>query len=239
MMKRALYIVALLFVCVGASVARQDRRDETKSEIPELADFHSVIYKLWHTAWPEKDVAMLKSLWPEIERGFTRLLDARLPAILHDKKEAWEKSLAEFAASVKEYQRAMEGSDTEAFLKAAEKLHAQYELLVRTVKPPLQEIDSFHQSLYMLYHHYGPEYDYRRITQSVIELEGKMVSLNQVKLPDRHREKEVRFLNARKDLGESLTNLSNIIAANKGKDAILVAIERMHSNYEALERVFE
>jgi hypothetical protein len=42
---------------------------ETVGRVPELEKFHTVIYKLWHTAWPKKDIPMLVALAPEITAG--------------------------------------------------------------------------------------------------------------------------------------------------------------------------
>ncbi len=63
-----LFIIASLILLpsfVLSQGTKQPTKDETKAEVPALDNFHDVIYKIWHTAWPEKDVKMLAELFPE------------------------------------------------------------------------------------------------------------------------------------------------------------------------------
>jgi hypothetical protein len=232
-------MIAAASMVVGQSQSQSHVSDETKAEVPALGDFHTTIYQLWHTAWPEKDVKMMQSLWPDIEVGYKKVKEAKLPGILRDKQAVWDKAVGEFGKTVKEYQKTMNGSDTDALLKAAEKLHAQFEGLVRIVKPVLKEVDAFHQVLYMLYHYYSPEYNVKKIKESVAELEKKMDLLNKAALPEKHKSKEEKFNKTRKELSESVKSLASIVAANKDKKEVVEAIDKMHSNYETLEKVFD
>lgn len=240
MNKRIAILVASMFVASFLMGQSQSHvTDETKADVPALGEFHETIYQLWHTAWPEKDVKMMKSLWPGIEAGYKKVKEAKLPGILRDKQPIWSKAVDDFGKTIQEYQKALNGNNTDVLLKAAEKLHSQFEGLVRIVKPVLKEVDSFHQTLYMLYHYYSPEYNVKKIEESVAELEKKMDVLNQAKLPDKHKGKEEQFNKARKSLAESVKNLANVIAANKKKEEVVKAIDTMHSNYESLEKVFD
>ena len=47
-----------------AQQAKETHADETVAQVPILTDFHEVIFKVWHTAWPEKNLAMLSELLP-------------------------------------------------------------------------------------------------------------------------------------------------------------------------------
>ena len=42
-------------------------------------------------------------------------------------------------------------------LTAVEKLHSSYEKMVMVLRPPLKEIDDFHQTLYIIYHKLLPD----------------------------------------------------------------------------------
>ena len=143
---------------------------ETSSDVPELWDFHDVIYQIWHEAWPEKNTEMLKELMPEIEVGFAKLEKVSLPGILRDKQDDWLKGIQDMAEIIKTYKNAAASNQKESLLKAAEDLHTQFEMLVRLVRPVLKEIDQFHQELYMLYHYYMPDYDLQKINASTTEL---------------------------------------------------------------------
>ena len=68
----------------------QEHSSEINSSIPELSEFHEVIYPIWHTAYPEKDIAMLKEMLSEVNNGAEKIYSAQLPGILRDKKEEWD-----------------------------------------------------------------------------------------------------------------------------------------------------
>ncbi|MEK6571475.1 MAG: hypothetical protein AABZ61_08905, partial [Bacteroidota bacterium] len=75
MASRKIFIAAvavIILVAVRVDALAQEKKEpqgaETKAEVAALTKFHSVIYKVWHTAWPEKDVNMLADLLPEIQK---------------------------------------------------------------------------------------------------------------------------------------------------------------------------
>ena len=52
---------------VSGTIARHKAANaETESSIPELAAFHEIIFPIWHTAYPAKDIAALQSYVPKI-----------------------------------------------------------------------------------------------------------------------------------------------------------------------------
>ena len=203
------FIAVLMMLCLGGAAFAQDAHDhETKADVPELTKFHGPIYQLWHKAWPAKDLVLLRKLAPAIDSAFVKLEAAKLPGILRDKKAAWEEQVKALGATVASYRKEVAGTDTAAVLKVAESLHSQYEGLVRLTRPPLKEVDNFHQSLYMLYHYYMPDYNFEKISSSVAELSVKMDTLNAVKLPERRKKIEPEFVKRRAELAESLKSLS-------------------------------
>jgi hypothetical protein len=227
----------LSFVCT-AQEQTHSLNSETKAEVPALKDFHSVVYTLWHTAWPEKDIALLSTLADDIEKGADAIAKAELPGILRDKKADWDERTSQLTKIVAEYKNAIQTKDDEALLAAAEKLHSQYEKLVRLIRPPLPEIDSFHTALYPLYHYYLPEYDIEKIRKSVSALEERMEMLNKTSLPERRKNLTQVFTEKRSVLAASVTALRPALNTNK-KETIQAAIEKMHQDYQSLEKVFE
>jgi len=211
---------------------------ETKAQVPALGKFHATIYKLWHNAWPEKDTDMMKSLVPAIQEGVEEVAKAELPGILRDKKAVWQEGVKNLQAVAAEYTQAMVGSETQPKLDAAEKLHMQYERLVRTIRPVMKEIEAFHADLYLLYHYYLPENQKEKIAHAAANLQVKMDSLDAAQLPERMKKKEEAFLAARATLSASVKEVGAVIPSNDQKK-IAQAIETMHSNYQALEKVFE
>ncbi|MEW6196705.1 MAG: hypothetical protein AB1521_16280 [Bacteroidota bacterium] len=231
-------VISLLLLFCAVSFAQENQNHEVSSEVKELSDFHEVIYQLWHTAWPEKNVEMLKSLLPEVEEGFTKIKNAELPGILRDKKTKWNEGVIKLEETVKNYKDAFEKNDSAVLLNAAEKLHMQYEGLVRVIKPVLKEVDAFHQVLYMVYHYYMPEYNFEKIKSSAVEMKLKMEELNKAQLSQKQKPKEEKFNSARKELDDAVLAL-NEISDNDGKEKVTAAVNKVHTKYEELEKVFE
>lgn len=232
-------VLVLLIVSTLSLLAQENINDETKAEVKELTEFHDVIYQLWHTAWPQKDVKMMKSLMRPIDEGFEKIRYAELPGILRDKKEKWDEGVRKLDAIIERYRAALVKNDTAAVLKAAEQLHSQYEYLVRLIKPAIKELDSFHQELYMLYHHYIPNYDYDKIKKSVEILKTKMKDLMKAKLPARLENKKEEFNKYRNELNNSIKKLYTVVKNGNVKKNIIDAVEEVHTKYQNLEKIFD
>jgi hypothetical protein len=189
----------LIFTCqpLLSQETTKDRASETSATVPALNDFHTVIFKIWHTAWPNKDYDMLTDLLPEIEQGITAVANAEIQGILREKKVAWRNGVEKLQAIVKEYKVAIEAKQRQPLLDAAEKLHAQYEAIVRVIRVPLKELDDFHAVLYMVYHYYMPQDSLVEVKVSVGQLQEKMAALNKATLPSRFKGKEESFTVAR------------------------------------------
>jgi hypothetical protein len=227
--------ILFLYVC---GILAQTKNEETNTDIPELKELHYTIYQIWHNAWPNKDIQMLQQLIPEIDSGLTKLQKVQLPGILRERKQNWEGGLQKLSECVSTYKAKAGQKDSVGLLGAAEALHSQYEKMVRIVKPILKEINMFHQTLYMLYHYYYPDYNLEKIRESVSELDRKMQDLVKAKLPERLAERTKDFNKAVKDLKKSLNELKKAIKKDN-KEVISTKIESLHSNYQALEAVFD
>ncbi|MBI4810044.1 MAG: hypothetical protein HY800_01075 [Ignavibacteriales bacterium] len=232
-----LLLILLGFILQGYIFGQT--HDETKAEVPELKAFHEVIFKLWHDAWPNKDIALFKELVPGVDSHAVKVNKAQLPGILRDKKERWDEGVKSLNQIVAEYKKAIATTDTQKILDAAEKLHAQYEKLVRTIRPVLKEIDSFHQVLYPLYHYYMPEYNKEKIKVSVTELQAKMDELNKTELPERLAEKGKTFNTKRDELDKAVRYLVKVVKEVDDEETVTKAIKDMHTKYQAVEHIFD
>jgi DNA repair exonuclease SbcCD ATPase subunit len=237
--KSILGVFIFFFILSTITLTQEKHEGEVNASVEELKEFHSTIYEIWHSAWPNKDIALLEKLLPDIKAGYTKLQNAKLPGILRDKKEIWDLNLKTLSEIIAEYQTSIEKKDSVSLLNASEKLHSQYERIVRVIRPILKELEAFHQTLYMLYHYYTPEYNYDKVKQSVDELSKKMDALNKAKLPERLHEKTAEFNKARKELATSLKNLRSTVKKEKDKVKIIEGVEKMHTEYKALEAVFD
>jgi hypothetical protein len=222
----------------GAGHAKTPVSQETTAEVPELTEFHEVIYQLWHDAWPKKDAAAMSTLLPKIEEGAGKIEKAALPGILRDRKAPWDANVAKLREIVSQYRAAVEKKELQPILDAGEALHRQYEMLVRVIRPALKELDAFHQSLYRLYHYDLPAYALPRIQADAKELKEKMAELEKATLPSRMASKQPLFEERRKALDAAVAELATAADAGKDEKAIKAAIETVHAKYQALDQVF-
>jgi len=211
---------------------------DTSPRVPELESFHTVIFKLWHDAWPKRDFAGLSRLVPDIQKGVAEVSNARLPGILREKKLTWTEQTVALQVTGGDYARAAAAKDTLALLGAGEKLHAQYEGLVRTIRPVTKEVEQFHAALYVLYHYHLPAFAFDKIRTSAAELKTRMNALNTMVLPPRLASKQESFIGARNRLSQSVDVLQ--AKASSGTESeVKEAINVVHLQYQAFERVFD
>ena len=231
-------VLGLLSLLARAQEKPHDLVAETKAEVPALEQMHEVIYPLWHTAWANKDTAMMIHLWPDIVAKSEAVTQAELPGILRDKKAKWNEAVDALNVTVTEYKAAIEKKDQQQLLDAAENLHRNYEMLVRIVSPVLREMEAFHETLYPLYHYYIVTYDAGKVRSTVADLKINMDALNNAVLPERMKKRNEAFVAARNILSASVDEL--VKTADTGDESkIRAAVEKMHSAYQELERVFE
>jgi hypothetical protein len=211
---------------------------ETESAVPELSAFHEIIYPIWHTAYPEKDIAMLKSLAPQVNELAANVYTAKLPGILRDKQAKYDAGLAQFRAAVEAYNAAAKGSDDKAMLDAAEVLHAKYEGLVRILRPVLKEMDDFHKVLYVVYHTDLPAKDWAAVRAAAPDLRAKAEAVTAAKLPARLEAKAEAFAKASGELAKAAAALAGLGPKADGA-AVEQAVQRLHSRYQDLEKIFD
>ena len=232
-LRRAWAIALILFAAAVPAFTQ-----ETESSVPELSAFHEVIYPIWHTAYPEKDIAMLKSLVPQVNELAAKIFAAKLPGILREKQAKYDAGLAEFRKSVEAYNAAAKGTDDKAMLDAAEALHAKYEALVRAIRPVLAEMDAFHKVLYVVYHKDLPDMKWDNIRAAAPDLKAKAEAVTQAKLPARLEPKKDAFNAAAAGLVEAASALAALGRETAGA-AVEAAVLKVHTSYQALEKIFD
>ncbi len=231
-------LLVLLLSFGSVLVAEQIPDPETESTVPELVEFHEVIYPIWHTAFPAKDYAALRGFLPAIEAGAAKINAAELPGILREKKQAWGQALAEFNLAVDAYKQAAAGSDDQALLDAAELLHMRYEMTFRAIRPVAKEVDAYHKVLYVVFHKYLPEKKYADICKVAPEMTALAEAITKATLSKRLEAKTEAFQTAAAAL---LAETKLLEAAGKTcleKD-IVALVGTVHGAYVALEKVFD
>ena len=233
-LNRSWTIAFVLFAAAAVPVLAQ----ETEGTVPEIAAFHEVIYPIWHTAFPDKDIAMLKSLVPQVNELAAKVFTAKLPGILRDKQAKYDLGLGEFRASVEAYNAAAKGSDDKAMLDAAELLHAKYEKLVRTLQPVLKEMEDFHKVLYVVYHTDLPAKNWDAVRAAAPDLKAKAEAVTMAKLSTRLQPKAEAFAKASGELVKAATALAGLGPKVDGA-AVEQAVQELHSRYQDLEKIFD
>jgi hypothetical protein len=129
-------------------------------------------------------------------------------------------------------------NDEKGMLDGVEAVHAAFEGLVRVVKPPMKELDAYHQVLYTVYHKALPGADLAAIRTAGEELGRKCDALLAAPLPRRATGREEAVRNALASLCSTTAEL-RALPADAGNDAITAAVEKVHTAYLASEAAFE
>jgi hypothetical protein len=232
------FLVGFLLVAGAAAWGQTPEPQETESSVPALTAFHEIIYPIWHTAYPDKDYTALRSFAPDVKKLAENVYAAELPGILRDKQAKWDQALDELRKSVDAYLAATAGSDDAVLLDAAEVLHARYEMMVRTIRPVLREVDTFHKTLYVVYHKYLPNKDFGKIAEVSADMLVQAEAITKTSLPKRLESKAQAFSAASLELHDATTALVEAGKSGEGK-AISAAVEKVHTKYQALEKIFD
>lgn len=222
-------------------------QEETTASVPALDELHEVVYPLWHSAFPEKDYALIKELLPQLD-DFTEKLDqAELPGILRDKMEQWDEGKTVLKATLDNLHKAAEANNEEDMLSQVEAFHSAYEGLVRTIRPVVPELEAFHQELYKLYHYHMPNFELDLILSDVAAMKEKIIPLKTVKLSTRLELKQEAFQAAVDNLEAELNKLAAAVLAGElaagdktsEKKEIADAVERVHTAYQNTLEIFD
>ncbi len=213
-------------------------QEELSAAVPELRDLHEVVYPLWHTAYPEKDYAMIKELLPQVEELAAKVYGASLPGILRDKQADWDSGLENLKTVLQNLKTAVEEDNQAGMLEQTEAFHSAYEKMVRTIRPMIAELEAFHQELYKLYHYYTPEYDLDEIRAVVPVMQEKLAALKEATLSSRLSDRQADFQAAVQDLEVACTELAEIITRDN-REEIKTAVEKVHTAYQNTEKIFD
>jgi len=228
-----LFLLGLGFVIIAEQMPDRD----TESTVPELIDFHEIIFPIWHTAFPAKDYAALRGFVGAINAQSAKINAAVLPGILREKQQAWESGLAEFNLAVAAYGKAASGTDDQALLDAAELLHSRFEMLVRAIRPVAKEVDAYHKVLYVVYHKYLPEKNYAEIGKVTADMVAKAEAITKATLSPRLAAKTEAFQAAAVKLLAETKALEAVGKECLEKD-IAAIVAKVHTAYQDLEKVF-
>jgi len=231
-------LLIALFVSLIFNLASYSQTQDTVWRVPELDEFHEVMYPIWHTAYPAKDYDALKKYVDEVNVKAKAVYSATLPGIQREKQLKWNEGVMQFQSAVEDYNKYAAADNNEGLLKAAENLHSKYEALVRIIRPVLKEMDDFHKTLYVVYHDYLPNKNYKKLGKVIDDLIKKAKAITTAKLPARLESKGESFHSAALELEISTLELK-INAMKNNKASIDTAVENMHTKYQNVESIFK
>jgi hypothetical protein len=235
----------MLLLVLGTNITvfaqTKEQAAEISSDVPELRAFHTIIFPLWHNAYPAKDITTIKIFIPQIKANMEKMNSAKLPGILQDKENLWKSELVKFNAVAESYYKACSENNDEAILIAVEKLHSAYEAMNRVVKPFVKEMEIYHQTLYMIYHKMYPEKNYSEIAgvmDTLVSQADAITKYPEDKLIIRLKDKTPKYYTISENLYNLTVALKEALKGNdeKKKDA---AIEELHTTYQKLQSLFE
>lgn len=230
---------SLLILFFTFGLFAQPKDVDVSSDIKGLSDFHDVIYQLYHTGLPQKNVKFLRSLNSVIEKDYVVLKKSELPGILLDKKSKWDKGLTKLGVFVDLYRVACMKKDSVALLTAAGKLHTQFEAIIKITKPVLKETEAFHKDLYILHNICINQYDYEKVKVSTSALKEKIADLNKAHLPVRLKKKQEEFNKDIIELIVSVEKLEQAVKEGDNKSLISSAVDLVYSKYHTMEKLVE
>ena len=235
-MKRLLTVLAVVVSLV--IVASAQTHQEPSTSVPAFDKFHDVIMPMWHTAYPTKDSTALRQIAKDVEDGVAAIVAAPLPGILHEKEAAWAKGLVDLKAAAAAYAKAAAGSDDQALLKAAERLHSVYEAQGQIIRPPVPAMNEFHKTLYVVQHTYVPEKNWGAVCKASADLHTRAQAVAASALPKHLEPKTAAFKTESTGL---VADAGALVAACKANQpaGIEKATDTLHSRYERLNGIFE
>lgn len=235
---RRFVVAFLLAALVAIPVLAEEVGAELQASVPALSALHEVVGPLWHDAWPNKDYALIRSSLPNLARGVEAVAAAKLPGILRDKAADWKAGVATLEKAVSDTGKSAAANDEKGMLDGVEAVHSAFEALVRVVKPPMKELDAYHQVLYTLYHKALPAGDVVAMREAAEELDFRCEALVAAPLPRRATGREQAVKDALAALCKSTAEL-RALPAETGREAMAAAVEKTHTAYQAAEAAFE
>jgi soluble cytochrome b562 len=176
-----------------------------------------------------------------VKKDVAQVEVATLPGILRDKQEDWDAGVKKLTAATLDYEKAVAENDEQAMLDSVEALHGEFESLIRLVRPRSAELEAYHVVLYQVYHHQGPEKQLAALRPATVELGTKCEVLAKGEAPRRIAGDEAKVAAYRAGVTDLCAKTQDLAKVAEGDDwkAINQAIETVHTQYQAVERLID
>jgi hypothetical protein len=211
--------------------------DTTDLFTKAMDDFHEVLVPLWHEAYPEKDFKAIREQAPLFSKKMFALLRAPLPNNLE--KEKLDSLLAKrqmLSFYVSQLGMAAAEAEDSALASALEQMHWAYEELAKVFAVEIKELDSFHETLYFIWHDALPKKNYSAIKETVPVLKAEIDSLMKVSLPYGCQKDKEEFEKKRTALKDAVYQVALVCQKGTNKQ-IDDALTLMHEKFMELNLV--
>jgi len=212
--------------------------DTTDSLKMAMDDFHQVLAPLWHQAFLDRDFKTIREKAPLLQEKLMNLVKVKLPTHLEKdkKKESFLLKRQYLIVSVDQVVRAAADTVDSSLASTFEEMHWAYEELEKVFAVPIKELDSFHQTLYFLWHKALPEKDYDAIRKTTPVLKAEVDSLMKVTLSYGCAKKKAEFEKRKSALKEAVYGLVEV--CEKGSDEkIEEGVSLVHERFVELNRL--
>jgi hypothetical protein len=199
-----------------------------------MNDFHEVLAPVWHETYPKKDFKSIREQAPLFQKKFFVLARAPLPNNLE--KEKLDSLLAKrqmLSFYVSQFGMAAADAEDSALASTLEQMHGAYEELVGVFAVEIKELDSFHETLYFIWHDALPKKNYSAIKETVPVLKTEIDSLMKVSLPYGCQKDKEEFEKKRTALKDAVYQVA--LVCQKGTNQqIEEALDLMHERFMEL-----
>ncbi len=226
-------------VSVEAAKTDSTAQDTTSLLTKAMNDFHSILYPMWHEAYPNKDFKAIREQVPAFKRKLMALIVIPAPDNMEEaKREAFFTKRQELAFYVDQYEKAAADSSDSALAASFEQLHWGFEELNKVFMVEIKQLDSFHETLYYLWHKALPAKDYKAVKNTVPVLKAEMDSLMTYQLPGSCQDIKDDFEAKRAALKDAVYQLADICQKGTNKQ-IDDALTLMHEKFMDLNSVLQ
>ncbi len=214
-------------------------QDTTNQLANAMNDFHSILYPMWHEAYPKKDFKAIREQAPLFQKKLLVLIRIPAPTDLDEqKKQDFLLKRQNLAFYVDQYNVAAADTVDSALASAFEQMHWGYEELDKVFMVEIKQLDSFHETLYFLWHKALPAKDYKSVKETMPVLKAEMDSLMAFQLPSSCKDIKDDFEAKRTALKDAVYQLVDV--AQKGTEKqIDDALTLMHEKFMDLSSVLK
>jgi hypothetical protein len=186
-------------------------KDTTDQFTKAMDDFHSILAPVWHEAYPNKDFKTIREKAPLFSNKLFVLFRAPLPTNLEKEKlDSLMSKKQNLSFYVSQLGQAAADTVDSILGLALEQMHKAYEELDKVFAVEIKELDSFHETLYFLWHDALPNKNYDAIKQTVPVLKTDVDTLMKVPLPYGCQQKKEEYDKKKTALKNAVYQLSTI-----------------------------